>query len=412
MKDLLFLAHRIPYPPSKGDKIRSYHILKHLAGSYRVHLGAFVDDPRDWQHRDRLEAMCASVHLLALHPRPARLRSLKGLFDHSALSLGYFHAHDMQRWVDATMARAAVQRIFVYSSPMARYVMGDNCTSARRVVDFVDVDSDKWQQYARRKLWPLSWLYRREGERLLAFERQVARTFDASVFVSAAEAALFRQLAPEAAGAVHAVDNGVDFTYFSPDLAHENPYRGQSEVLVFTGAMDYWANVDAVRWFAKQVFPRVRRAIPSARFVIVGARPSREVRQLASLPGVSVTGTVADVRPYLAHARAAVAPLRIARGVQNKVLEAMAMAVPVLATPAAVQGIEYSNPAALQVSDNEYQLAQLASALLQRRNAQPMRASRQWLCQRYDWDSNLSGLYDYLEGRSDSSERLAQRQCS
>ncbi len=406
MKELLFLAHRIPYPPSKGDKIRSYHILKHLAGSYRIHLGAFVDDPQDWRYQAKLEAMCASVQLLPLRPRPARLRSLRGLFNHSALSVPYFHQQAMQRWVDAIMKRDAVERVFVYSSPMAQYVMGRGSASLRRVVDFVDVDSDKWQQYAQRKPWPLSWLYRREGQRLLAFERGVARTFDASVFVSAPEAALFRQLAPESAEAVHSMDNGVDFSYFSPDLGYENPYQDQSDVLVFTGAMDYWANVDAVRWFARQVFARVRRAIPSARFVIVGARPTREVRQLAALPGVSVTGTVADVRPYLAHARAAVAPLRIARGVQNKVLEAMAMAVPVLATPAAVQGIEYSNPASLQVADNELQLAQLASALLQGRKAQPMRASRQWVCQRYDWDSNLSCLYEYLEGRSDQSEWL------
>jgi sugar transferase (PEP-CTERM/EpsH1 system associated) len=401
MNELLFLAHRIPYPPSKGDKIRSYHILKHLARSYRIHLGAFVDDPDDWRYQARLEAMCASVCLFPLRPLQAKLRSLTGLFSNSALSLPYFREQKMQRWVDSILKRDDVQRVFVFSSPMAQYAMGNESSALQRIVDFVDVDSDKWRQYAQRKSWPLSWLYRREGERLLGFECDVARTFDASVFVSAAEADLFRQLAPEAAERVCFMDNGVDSTYFSPDRDYENPYHGQSDVLVFTGAMDYWANVDAVRWFAREIFAQVRRSIPSAQFVIVGARPSRDVLQLARLPGVSVTGAVADIRPYLAHARAAVAPLRIARGVQNKVLEAMAMAIPVLATPAAVEGIEYNNPSGLQVSDSEQQLAEMAADLLQQDRSQPIRASRQWVCQRYDWDINLGGLCELFEGLSD-----------
>ena len=404
MEALLFLVHRIPYPPTKGDKIRSYHILKHLARSYRIHLGAFVDDPADWRYKARLEAMCDSVCLLPLRPLQAKLRSLSGLAGNSALSLPYFRKQKMQRWIDSILMRGDVQRLFVYSSPMAQYVTGKKYASLRRVVDFVDVDSDKWRQYALRKSWPLSWLYRREGERLLGFESCVARTFDASIFVSAAEAGLFRRLAPEAAERVCFMDNGVDFTYFSPEHEYENPHGEQSDVLVFTGAMDYWANIDAVRWFALEIFPQVRQSIPSARFVIVGSRPTRDVLQLASLPGVSVTGSVVDIRPYLAHASAAVAPLRIARGVQNKVLEAMAMAKPVLATPSAVEGIEYDNPAGLQVSDSEHQLAEMAIRLLQQDRLQPLRASREWVCQRYDWDINLGRMHELFEGLSDQPE--------
>ena len=412
MEDLLFLAHRIPYPPDKGDKIRSYHILKHLARGYRIHLGAFVDDADDWRYREKLEAMCASVRLLPLRPRQAKLRSLSGLFGRSALSLPYFHNHEMQGWVDSILKQNDVRRVFVYSSPMAQYVMGKRDSSLRRIVDFVDVDSDKWQQYAQRKPWPLSWLYRREGERLLEFECCLARTFDASVFVSAAEANLFKKLAPDAADRVCFIDNGVDFAYFSPGRKYKNPYEGQSDVLVFTGAMDYWANVDAVRWFALEIFPQVRQSSPSAQFVIVGTRPTRDVLQLASLPGVSVTGAVADIRPYLAHACAAVAPLRVARGVQNKVLEAMAMARPVLATPAAVEGLEYSNSYGVQVSDNEQQLAGMASRLLQKNCSEPVQESRQWVCKRYDWDINLDRMYELFEDSSGQPVSIAQRQCS
>jgi len=412
MEDLLFLVHRIPYPPNKGDKIRSFHILKHLARSYRIHLGAFVDEPDDWHYQSKLNKMCTSVCLLPLRPQQAKLRSLVGLLENSALSIPYFREQGMQRWVDSTIKREGVRRVFVYSSPMAQYVMGDKFSDLRRIADFVDVDSDKWRQYAKRKTWPLSWLYRREGQQLLEFEGSVARSFDASIFVSAAEADLFKQLSPDVADRVCFMDNGVDSSYFSPDREYESPYPGKSGVLVFTGAMDYWANIDAVRWFALEIFPKVRETIPSARFVIVGARPTREVLQLAKLPGVSVTGAVTDIRPYLAHASAAVAPLRIARGVQNKVLEALAMAIPVLATAAAVEGIEYNDPYGLQVSDSEDGLAKMATRMLSQDGLRPILASRQWVCQRYDWNINLCKLDELLEGMAHDTEGLVRTQCS
>jgi sugar transferase (PEP-CTERM/EpsH1 system associated) len=272
----------------------------------------------------------------------------------------------------------------------------------RRIVDFVDVDSDKWRQYAQHKRWPVSWLYRREAERLLAFEKNVASLFDASIFVSSAEAALFRRLVPEASGRVGFLDNGVDRDYFSPERDYDNPYDEQAKVIVFTGAMDYWANVHAVQWFALHVLPRVREVVPSARFVIVGARPASEVQRLASEPGVEVAGAVPDVRPYLAHAHAAVAPLRIARGVQNKVLEAMAMAKAVIASPAAVEGIEFNNPAELRVADSEQQFAEQVIQFLRQDKPAVARDSRQWVAQRYNWDNNLARIEDLLECPSPS----------
>lgn len=406
MEDLLFLAHRIPYPPNKGDKIRSFHILKELTRSYRVHLGAFVDTPEDRRYQGKLEAMCESVFLPDLHPLRARVRSLSGLLRGEALSVPYYYDRRMQAWVDSLLARSQLQRIFVFSSPMSQYVMDLEGRSIRRVIDFVDVDSDKWRQYAERKSWPASWVYSREGRQLLKFEKTVAGRFDASVFVSADEAALFQRQAPEVSGRVGFLDNGVDHEYFSPDRDYEDPYTGSTAVLVFTGAMDYWANIDAVSWFARDVFPRIREVVTNVQFFIVGARPTEDVLQLAAIPGVTVTGAVADVRPYLAHARAAVAPLRVARGTQNKVLEAMAMAVPVLATSAAVAGIEYDNPAGLQVTDSEEQFSAIAIELLQQAGASPMRASRQWVCQRYDWDVNLGKMYELLESVPAQAESL------
>jgi sugar transferase (PEP-CTERM/EpsH1 system associated) len=397
MEDLLFLAHRIPYPPNKGDKIRSWNILRYLARSYRIHLGAFVDDPRDLRYQDKLESMCASVHLLPLQPMAGRLRSLSGLGRKTPLSIPYYYDRRMQKWVDAQLEQDSLQRVFVFSSAMAQYVMNSQASSCRRVIDIVDVDSDKWRQYAQHKRWPLSWLYRREAECLLDFERKVATTFDASIFVSSAEAALFRGLVPEALGRIVFLDNGVDRDYFSPEGDYDNPYDEQARVIVFTGAMDYWANVHAVQWFAQQVLPRIREAVPSARFVIVGARPASEVQRLASAPGVEVTGAVPDVRPYLAHAHAAVAPHRIARGVQNKVLEAMAMAKPVLVTSAAVEGIDFNDPRILLVADDEQQMAEQAIRMLQLDTPAVAAGARQWVCRRYDWDTNLMQLNQLLD---------------
>ena len=398
MEDLLFLVHRIPYPPDKGDKIRSWNILKYLARSYRIHLGAFVDDPRDQRYQDKLGSMCASINLLPLQPTVSRLRSLSGLGRKIPLSIPYYHDRRMQQWVNARLEEDSLQRIFVFSSAMAQYVMNGQASSRRRVIDIVDVDSDKWRQYAQHKRWPVSWLYRREAECLLAFEKDVATIFDASIFVSSAEAALFRRLVPEASGRVCFLDNGVDRDYFSPERDYDNPYDEQVRVIVFTGAMDYWVNVHAVTWFALHVMPRIREAVPSARFVIVGARPASEVQRLASVPGVEVTGAVPDVRPYLAHAHAAVAPLRIARGVQNKVLEAMAMAKPVLATSAAVEGIEFNDPGVLLVADDEYQMAEQAIRMLQPDTPADAAGARQWVCRRYDWDTNLMQLNQLLDG--------------
>jgi len=405
VEDLLFLAHRIPYPPNKGDKIRSFNILRHLSRSYRVHLGAFVDDPYDMRYCDKVEALCASTCLLPLSSTRAKIRSLSGLIRKTALSPHYFYDKKMQQWVASCMASVNPQRVFVYSSPMAQYVLGEDSAKIRRVIDFVDVDSDKWSQYADRKAWPLSWLYRREARMLLEFERDIAMKFDASLFVSAEEAALLRELVPEAASAINYFDNGVDHEFFSPDRDYDDPYNGCRDALVFTGAMDYWANIDAVKWFAQEIFPKVLAEVESARFYIVGARPSREVQELSALPGVSVVGAVKDIRPYLAYARAAVAPLRIARGVQNKVLEAMAMARAVVATRVAVAGIDITGEDGLAIADNSDEFSGKTIRLLQSSGACVFNNSRDWVCKRYDWEHNLQKLDEYLEpGQQDRSD--------
>lgn len=395
MQDLLLLIHRIPYPPNKGDKIRSYHLLKHLAQQYRVHLATFVDDADDWQHVPKVEAMCASSHFAPLNPTLARVRSLGALVRNRSLSLDYYRDAGLERWVDATVARHGIKRVLVFSSAMAQYA--DKYPQARRVVDFCDVDSDKWRQYAEKKSWPMSWLYRHEARQLLSYERRVARDYDASLFVSAPEAALFRDLAPESSARIGFFNNGVDTDYFSPDTGYANPYPAGERAVVFTGAMDYWPNVDAVTWFAHEVLPQLRTRFADLRFYIVGARPTQAVRDLGQLPAVTVTGTVPDVRPYIAHAQAAVAPLRIARGIQNKVLEAMAMATPVVVSPQALEGIDAEPGLDLVLADGADAFVDAVAAMLDAPQGAMGRAARQRVERQYSWPSNLACIGERLE---------------
>jgi sugar transferase (PEP-CTERM/EpsH1 system associated) len=268
------------------------------------------------------------------------------------------------------------------------------------------VDSDKWRQYASRRRWPMSWVYRREGKLLEACERDYARRFDAVLLVSEVEAGMFRNIAPESAQRILALRNGVDTVYFDPALLQPNPFPSEHQPLVFTGAMDYWANVDAVDWFAREVLPLIRQRCPQAHFWIVGSRPGDAVQRLAKLPGVAVTGSVPDVRPYLAHAQLVVAPLRVARGVQNKVLEALSMARPVVASSAALDGLESAGGVQVpgtwradQREDFAAAAAQILSATLGVELGVELgvdgTAGRRYVCERYGWQASL-GLLDQL----------------
>jgi sugar transferase (PEP-CTERM/EpsH1 system associated) len=398
MNELLFLTHRIPYPPNKGDKIRSFNLLKHLARRYRVHLGTFIDDPQDWRHVPAVKELCADTCFVGLHPAWAKIRSVSALWHGEPMTLPYYRNTRLQSWVAGILNAGSVRRILVFSSAMGQYVSGD-FRDTRRVIDFVDMDSDKWRQYSGKHPWPISWLYRREGVALLGVERSLAANFDRSIFVSAAEAELFKRHAPESAQRVTYVENGVDTDYFSPDREYPDPYPPGEQVLVFTGAMDYIANVDAVDWFAREVFPTIYAGHAAARFYIVGSRPVKNVQNLASLPGVRVTGAVTDIRPYLAHARAAVAPLRIARGVQNKVLEAMAMARPVLATRMAMEGIQPCPGLESLVTETPEAMARQALAVLSGDTlAQTGQRGRECVLRGYNWDDNLGRIELLLEG--------------
>jgi len=395
-KKLLFLVHRLPYPPNKGDKIASFNLLRFLAQRYQVYLGTFIDDPADRQYRGELAGYCSDLCAVEINPGLARIASLRGLFSGEALSLPYLRSRTLHDWTGRVLAEQRPERIVVFSGPMAQYVSGRVPPGVRTLFDMVDVDSEKWRSYGQQKRWPMSCLYRREADRLLDFERRMAREFDSTVFVSREEAELFRGLAPESAAKTTYRIQGVDSNFFDPAADYPCPYPGGKPVLVFTGAMDYWPNVDAVTWFADHAFPRIRDAVADALFCIVGMRPAPEVQKLAERHGILVTGSVPDVRPYLAHARAAVLPLRIARGIQNKALEAMAMQLPVIATPGAMTGIQPFPGFEPTISDDPNALADAAIARLLAPREQD-RAARECVLERYNWGANLQRIGRLLE---------------
>jgi sugar transferase (PEP-CTERM/EpsH1 system associated) len=385
MGDVLFLAHRVPYPPDRGDKIRSFHMLRHLAGHRRVHLAAFADDPRD-MNRPELAEFTASRAIVRRRKSQA-LAGVQALASRRPLSLTAFDDAAMRRAIAEVLAREDVETIFVFSSQMAQYLPAK--PRARVIMDFVDMDSAKFASYAEATKGPMRWMLAREARLLKAYEGAVAARADASLFVSEAEASLFRQSTD--AERVQAIENGIDTAHFDPSADFARVDAG-SALIVFTGQMDYRPNIEAVTWFAEDILPRVRETHPGTRFAIVGRNPTEPVKALAKNGDVIVTGEVDDVRGWLAAAALVVAPLKLARGIQNKVLEAMAMARPVVASGAAAEGIDHKGTIAVGVSGGD--IADAVTLLLSdRRKAVELGLSaRARVMARYGWDARLAPL--------------------
>jgi sugar transferase (PEP-CTERM/EpsH1 system associated) len=401
---LLFLCHRIPYPPNKGDKIRSFHLLHHLSQHFEIYLATFVDDPADWPYVPEVEKFCGESLFIEQKKWPSRLRGLTGLLTGQAISIPFYACGQMQQWICNIVEKHGIRHAMVFSSSMAQYVLGIEQEFERKIVDFVDVDSDKWQQYSEQQAWPMSWLYRREARKLLDYETELAQTFDHGLFVSCSEAELFRKLSPETAAKVGFYNNGVNTDYFAPGETSVNPYPPDETAIVFTGAMDYWPNVDATVWFAAEVLPLLRERRPEATFYIVGSNPSRAVLQLASNPGVVVTGRVEDIRPYIQYATVAIAPMRIARGVQNKVLEAMAMERPVVVSTKGLEGIPAQHGTHLLLADTPAEYLDLLDQVLAGGFADMGSIARQYVSRNFNWDNNLPEVVLLLGQQAEVSE--------
>lgn len=392
MARILFLAHRIPYPPNKGDKIRSWHFLEHLLEKHEVHLAFYVDQPRDLVHIDFLHTKVKSLCYHYVSRLSQFAGAALGLLTARPMTLAAYPKRKLKAYVDDLFARDEVDLVFLFSGAVAPLI-ADKPERVPVIADLVDVDSDKWAAYAAQHSFPMSWVYAREARLLFRFEASVAEAASATTFVSEAEAALFRSKLPTTSRArVCHINNGVDLRAFDPKRFQDTAVAPQT--VIFTGAMDYQPNIEAVEWFVIHVWPSVCRSVPEARFLIAGAPVHPRVQALDETPNVSVVGFVDDMAETIAGSGIVVAPLLTARGVQNKVLEGMAMGKAVVATPAAKEGIEAEEGKHLLVADGAEALAGEVVRLLRApEEAIELGVSaRTHVENHYDWSGALAGL--------------------
>lgn len=398
---ILFIAHRTPYPPNKGDKIRSYNILRHLSERHDVDLFFMIDDPRDFKYVDELRKFTATCCFDVIKPRLKKMLSVFSLVTSKPLSVPYFYSRKLQKKIDENIEKKDFAHVFCFSSPTAEYIFRSRfyqtkLQKASLLMDLIDVDSLKWRQYAESTSWPMRTVYQREARQLLAYEKRIADEFDELLLVSEAEKRIFQQHVKT--GNVFAISNGVDLEKFAPGKGML--LTKTAPLIVFTGAMDYRPNIDGVVWFVNEILPLVRNSIVDAQFVIVGSNPAPQVKALAQCQGVDVTGFVEDVRDYIATADLCVVPLKVARGVQNKVLEAMAMGKAVVCTPEALEGISAEPGKDIATAQNAHDFSQEIIWMLsngQRRKFLGQNA-RECMEKHYSWDINLQLLDALLEG--------------
>lgn len=386
---LLYLVHRLPYPPDKGDRIRAFHLLRHLARHAAVWLACLADEPAAEESAAYLRRYCER---LAVVPLGASRwpRALASLLRGRTVTEGAFRSPALAALLGEWAGQTRFDAALVSSSGLTPYLRLEALRSVPAVVDLVDVDSQKWLDYAAAGRGWRAWLYGIEGRRLRALERRLPEQTRAVTLVSEPEAELYRQFCSP--GRVEAVRNGVDLDYFRPREEVEEP------ACVFVGALDYRPNVDAAGWFCEQVWPRIRQLRAEAKLWLVGRRPTAAVRRLAAVPGVEVIGQVPDVRPYVARAAVVVVPLRLARGLQNKVLEALAMSKAVVASPPALAALDIeAGVQALRASTADEWTEAVARLLKEESLRRQLgQAGRHYVEAQHDWDRCLEPFSDLL----------------
>lgn len=382
---IFFICRRVPFPPDRGDKIATFNEIRHLAARHEVHVFCFGDGPRDLDNIPSLRDYAQTVTAVPIDATTIKWRALKALFTGAPLSVAAFKDARLHAAIKQKFDALRPDLIIVYSSNVAQ--LAEHFPDVPRIMQFGDLDSLKWRQYSERSRAPLSWVYRIEEKRLLAYERHIARTFAYSLVHTEIEKRDFERLIPGIP--VTVVGNGVDLDYFRPADAVKRPAS-----IVFTGVMDYRPNIDAVLWFCDRILPLVQAKVPAANFTICGSRPAAAVRRLSKRTGVTVTGWVPDTRAYLDRAEIFVAPLRMARGVQNKLLEALAMGLPCVASTTAWGGTVIDHGEGILATDDPRVFAGHVVGLLQDgdRRADMGRRARAAAEANYLWEAQMARL--------------------
>jgi sugar transferase (PEP-CTERM/EpsH1 system associated) len=387
---ILYLTHRTPYPPDKGDRIRTYHLLREMARRGRVWLGCLADEPVSPDARAALGALCERVAAVPVGRRARWVRAGRSLVAGASLSEGLFASGELTRVLRAWAAEVTFDAVVASSSALVPYLRDRALAGIPAVVDLIDVDSQKWLDFAAASRPPKAWLYALEAARVRKVETALARRARAATVVSRAEAEVYDSFTH--VGAATVATNGVDLDYFAPVSCAEDP------ALAFVGALDYLPNADAAVWFARELWPAIRARFPAAEFRVVGRNPTPAVRALAAVPGVRVVGRVPDVRPFVASAAVVVVPLRLARGVQNKVLEALAMAKAVVAAPAALAALETVSGVHLVAAATPHEWVESVCDLLAAPRKRQLLgiAARQYVEQNHHWERCLQPLLDTI----------------
>jgi sugar transferase (PEP-CTERM/EpsH1 system associated) len=392
---VLFLSHRVPFPPNKGEKIRTFHQLKHLKEQgHQVNVCAPIENCDEVTHFTELnEKYCENTTYHQLPYKPLRL--LKGLLKRQALSVANFYSDDLQVKLDMQIESQQFDVIICTSSAMAEYIYRSNALSKfpskpLLLMDFMDLDSDKWRQYASSSTMPMRWVYQRESTILSAYEVKITRDFNTSFFIADAEVNIFKSQEHDY-GKVLTMGNGMDTELYKPALS---PANNAAPVFLFTGVMDYKPNIDSVVWFVEDIWPSILNEYPEARFIIAGMNPTNIVNDLTKFSGVEVTGFVDDILPYYHKSNYFVAPFRIARGVQNKVLQAFACGLPVISTSMGAEGINCHDTKDILVANNQHQFLAAIKALESDKELKEkiIQNALQLIHQQYSWEGMLDVL--------------------
>ena len=399
MKRLLYIAHRVPYPPDKGERVRAFHEIKALSQHFRITLATLTHSEKDRQAAQCLRQWCKRIILARAGGNWGLVRGLLTMATGRSVTEGYFHSWSLARQLIKVCKQKEFHLAMGYSSSTLEYLL--RVPVSHRVMDFIDVDSAKWFAYAEEARWPKSWLYHRESRAVRQLEQDAIVNCDTVWVVSQTESEELGAYAKK----ISVLSNGVDTDYFVPNTS----YQSDEVSLVFTGTMDYRPNIEGVCWFVREVWPELKRQIPELAFYIVGRDPIRAVKGLANYPGVNVTGSVPDVRPYLSRARVAVCPLNIARGVQNKVLEAMAMGKAVVASKPALDGLELEVGRDVLQADSVQQWQQTIVELLSQDTLREglEKQARQCVEGQYSWSARMTPLVELCHKLSDEPEVIA-----
>ncbi len=389
---ILFICHRIPYPPTKGDKLRAYNILKHLAKSHEIDLVCMADTPDELEYIPKLKSYARHIHCKNLHPFKYSLNYVRFLFSKYPLTLGHFYSASFKREVEGFICGNKYDLIYVFSAAMSQYVT--DIDHIPKVLDLVDADCEKWLSYAKYASFPKSAIYNLEGNRTRKYEMEISGKFDAVTVVSESEKKILIPYIPNEK--LFVVGNGLDQSLYK---GYQHIKKPDEQNLLFVGGMFYFAYIDGILHFYKDAFNRIKKAFPQVKFHIVGADPAASILKLNNDPNVSVTGYVDDLMPYLTHANVYVVPLRMAPGIQNKILEAMAMNIPVVSTHAAIQGIDAVDGKDILLADRPEEFADAVISLFRQRTLRERLSANalELITDKYDWYKNLSKLDQILK---------------